>query len=187
MIGNDIVDLNLAKSQSNWQRKGFLDKIFTKKEQKLISRADDSFRMAWLLWSMKESACKIYSRQNNVRFYAPRKFECEVNNLKGTVTINNTIYFTKSTISSNCIYTIATVNTKESITTDFFKLENSDYSTQHSTSNNYLKSAISNQYNIPISQLKIEKDTNGVPDVNCSQVFGISLSHHGHFGAYAFI
>ena len=124
MIGNDIVDLNLAKTQSNWQRKGFLDKVFTKKEQKLISRTDDSFRMVWLLWSMKESAYKSYSRQNNIRFYAPRKFECEVNNLKGTVTINNTIYFTTSTISSNCIHTIATLNTKESITTDFFKLEN---------------------------------------------------------------
>ena len=33
MIGNDIVDLDLARTQSNWQRKGFLDKIFTKKEK----------------------------------------------------------------------------------------------------------------------------------------------------------
>ena len=33
MIGNDIVDLNLAKTQSNWQRKGFLERQFTKKEQ----------------------------------------------------------------------------------------------------------------------------------------------------------
>ena len=32
-IGNDIVDLSLAKIQSNWQRKGFLEKQFTQKEQ----------------------------------------------------------------------------------------------------------------------------------------------------------
>ena len=130
---------------------------------------------------------KFISKSIQFVFFAPKKFECKVNNLQGTVAINNTIYFTTSTISSNCIHTIATMNTKESITTDFFKLENSGYSTQHSITYQHLKCAISNQYNIPISQLKIEKDTNGVPDVNCSQVFEISLSHHGHFGAYAFI
>ena len=36
MIGNDIVDLKLAKNQSNWQRKGFLEKQFTEEEQKTI-------------------------------------------------------------------------------------------------------------------------------------------------------
>ena len=35
-IGNDIVDLNLAKTESNWQRKGFLEKQFTQKEQEEI-------------------------------------------------------------------------------------------------------------------------------------------------------
>ena len=33
MIGNDIIDLALAKKENNWQRKGFLDKLFTPKEQ----------------------------------------------------------------------------------------------------------------------------------------------------------
>ena len=32
MIGNDVVDLQLAKTQSNWQRKGFLEKQFTEFE-----------------------------------------------------------------------------------------------------------------------------------------------------------
>ena len=36
MIGNDVVDLELAKKESNWQRRGFLSKIFTKNEQRLI-------------------------------------------------------------------------------------------------------------------------------------------------------
>jgi hypothetical protein len=30
------VDLNLAKTQSNWQRKGFLEKQFSQKEQREI-------------------------------------------------------------------------------------------------------------------------------------------------------
>ena len=36
MVGNDLVDLQIAKSQSNWRRKGFLEKQFTIKEQQLI-------------------------------------------------------------------------------------------------------------------------------------------------------
>ena len=36
MIGNDIVDLVQARLQSNWKRKGFVEKIFTQKEQELI-------------------------------------------------------------------------------------------------------------------------------------------------------
>ena len=35
MIGNDIVDLSLAAIQSNWQRRGFLEKQFTKKRTRL--------------------------------------------------------------------------------------------------------------------------------------------------------
>ena len=63
MIGNDIVDLKLASIQSNWQRKGFLNKVFTKKEQTLILNASNSFEMVWLLWSIKESAYKVYIQQ----------------------------------------------------------------------------------------------------------------------------
>ena len=36
MIGNDIIDLSLAAIQSNWQRAGFLEKQFTKKEREYI-------------------------------------------------------------------------------------------------------------------------------------------------------
>ena len=39
MIGNDIIDLSLAETESNWQRKGFLEKQFTAKEQAIIDTA----------------------------------------------------------------------------------------------------------------------------------------------------
>ena len=187
MIGNDIVDLNLAKTQSNWQRKGFGDKIFTEKEQQFIKNASDAFTMVWLLWSMKESAYKIYSRQNNIRFFAPKKFECDINSRKRTVNINNNTYFTKSTISNTSIYTIATLNANDLITTDFFRLKSDTYQNQHNTTYKYLKYAISNQFNIPISNIKIKKDDNGIPQVSKVQNLSLSISHHGTFGAYAFL
>jgi hypothetical protein len=42
VIGNDIVDLALARKESNWKRPGYLNKIFTTKEQLLISSAENT-------------------------------------------------------------------------------------------------------------------------------------------------
>jgi phosphopantetheinyl transferase (holo-ACP synthase) len=71
MIGNDIVDLALARKESNWQRKGFLDKIFTKKEQLQIVTAQNPETMVWNLWSRKEAVYKIYNRETGIRAFIP--------------------------------------------------------------------------------------------------------------------
>lgn len=62
-VGNDIVDLNLAKTQSNWQRNGFLEKQFTQKEQQEIYNSKNPFLQVWQFWSMKEAAYKCYTQQ----------------------------------------------------------------------------------------------------------------------------
>jgi phosphopantetheinyl transferase (holo-ACP synthase) len=113
VIGNDIVDLALAKKESNWQRKGLLDKIFTQKEQFLIANADNPEVIVWNLWTRKEAAYKIYNRQTNIRGYFPLQLECfyESENL-GTVCCNGNIYHTETKISDESIYTIA-VSEKE--------------------------------------------------------------------------
>ena len=69
MIGNDIIDLSLAKIESNWQRRGFLEKQFTANEQKLILAAKNSFVLVWKFWSMKEAAYEVYVQQNEIRFF----------------------------------------------------------------------------------------------------------------------
>ena len=76
MTGNDIVDMATAATESNWKRKGFLEKIFTQKEQEYIHKAASPTQMVWKLWSMKESAYKIYTRQFGGRFFAPLKLSC---------------------------------------------------------------------------------------------------------------
>jgi phosphopantetheinyl transferase (holo-ACP synthase) len=73
LIGNDIIDLSVAKIESNWHRKGFLEKQFTSNEQQLILASTNSFDLVWRFWSMKEAAYKVYSQQNEVRFFAPKK------------------------------------------------------------------------------------------------------------------
>jgi phosphopantetheinyl transferase (holo-ACP synthase) len=108
MIGNDIVDLALAKKESNWQRNRFLDKIFTQNEQLLITNAKNPEIMVWNLWSRKEAAYKIYNRETGIRGYFPLQLECSYESQNsGLVSIKQNIYLTKTVISDNYIYTIA--------------------------------------------------------------------------------
>ena len=118
MIGNDIVDLALAKKESNWKRKGFLDKIFTKNEQLIITKAENQEVMVWNLWSRKEAAYKIYNRKTQIRGYIPLQLECfdlEIIDgfYFGKVIIKDSLYFTKTTITSQFINTIAVTNSKD--------------------------------------------------------------------------
>jgi phosphopantetheinyl transferase (holo-ACP synthase) len=155
MIGNDIVDLVLAQQESNWQRKGFLDKIFTNKEQLLIANTIDPELMVWNLWSRKEAAYKIYNRQTGFRGYIPLQLECnyEDRNL-GTVFCNGHVFFTNTQISNEHICTIAVAN-KEYFS-QIFELN---------------------------SETKISK-TNGIPyliDEKTKTEKPVSISHHGRF------
>jgi phosphopantetheinyl transferase (holo-ACP synthase) len=110
MIGNDIVDLALAKKESNWKRNRFLDKIFTETEQLLILHSKNPEIMVWNLWSRKEAAYKIYNRETGISGFFPSQLECFYENATlGTVFIKEKIYFTQSKIENDSIYTIAVV------------------------------------------------------------------------------
>ena len=103
MIGNDIVDLALAHQESNWQRKGFLDKLFTANEQQLILSSYNPEGMVWNLWSRKEACYKIYNRQSGQRVFNPIQFECEADR----VVFGDNIFYTQTQITSDYVYTIA--------------------------------------------------------------------------------
>ena len=83
MIGNDVIDIIQSRYESNWQRKGFLQKIFTTDEQLLINKALNTEIIVWVLWSMKEAAYKIYNRQTKTRAYIPQKLVCSLNSQNG--------------------------------------------------------------------------------------------------------
>ena len=60
MLGNDIIDINETRRTTNWERPRFIEKIFTFKEQRMITKSADPFTTVWHLWSMKESAYKVF-------------------------------------------------------------------------------------------------------------------------------
>ncbi len=111
MIGNDLVDLATARKESNWKRKGFLEKIFTDAEQLLIQNASQPETMVWILWSMKESAYKIWNRSSGVRLFNPKSFECAVdhaaeNSIHGKVRFGALLYHSQSIHNNEFVHTI---------------------------------------------------------------------------------
>lgn len=159
MIGNDIVDLAFARKESNWKRKGFLEKIFTTNEQLLILNSQNPETTVWNLWSRKEAAYKIYNRLTQKRAFIPQQLECfdlEIKNgiIYGKVVCYNAVYFTKTIITVECIETVAVLNPE-----DFDKIKTID------SPKNIIK-------------------TNGIPNYFDSQNNiwkPISKSHHGRF------
>lgn len=114
MIGNDIVDLALALKESNWKRKGYLDKIFTKNEQLLIIKSDNPENMVWNLWSRKEAAYKIFNRNTGIRIYNPIQFECfETDKSIGKVMCNGVLYYTQTEINLDYIHTVSVQNSTD--------------------------------------------------------------------------
>jgi hypothetical protein len=133
LIGNDIVDLLVAARESNWKRKGYLQKIFTQEEQCLILSSPQPDAILWLLWSMKEAAYKIYSRKKGIRCFAPTQLRCEVSTLTsltppvytGKVWIGEDTYLTESTSDGRMVHTVCASSIEEirQIKVDIFLTE----------------------------------------------------------------
>ena len=189
MTGNDIVDIKTAAAESNWQRPGFLEKIFTQKEQEYIHDAPIPTQMVWKLWSMKESAYKMYTRQFGGRFFAPLKLSCSLlNETAGQVTINTITYQTLTSITNDYIYSVARPGGTEN--PDFI---NSCFYLPQSCETNpqlFINKKIINSYQAVSGRVKkntaILKDENGVPFLYCGSNLQIpvSITHHGNYAAF---
>ena len=180
MIGNDIIDLSLAETESNWQRKGFLEKQFTANEQAIIFDNGNSFEKVWRFWSMKESAYKIYMQQNEERFFAPKKFECKLTSEdKGIVFFKDQKFYTSSIINESYIFTLAT----------FDKNLNSFSSIGlPSGIDKDIKNKLEEVTSFKVSEIEQKKSKNGAPNYyhNNKQITkSCSISHHGNYGAFS--
>lgn len=159
MIGNDVIDLLQSRKESNWQRRGFIDKLFTPDEKLLIANAANSEIMVWMLWSMKEAAYKVYNRETKIREYIPQKLVCTItsqnqNSSTGNVVCSGKMYYTQTLLSPEHIHTIAV-----SQLDDLNKI-------------------------IEIEKKEISKDPYGIPFLTNAMphtIQAVSISHHGRF------
>lgn len=159
MIGNDVIDIIQSRDESNWQRKGLLQKLFTTEELLFIKHDPEPEIMVWLLWSMKEAAYKIYNRQTKIREYIPKKLACTIISKNdtystGLVICHENIYHTKTSITPENLHTIAVT----------------------------LLDDLNNV--IEIERKDIIKDKSGIPYLYSrlkNELQEVSISHHGRF------
>ncbi|GAB4017828.1 4'-phosphopantetheinyl transferase family protein [Spirosoma koreense] len=196
MIGNDIVDLAQARRESNWRRKGFLDKLFTLAEQRLIRNADDPDALVWTLWSMKESAYKLVVQETGQRFFAPHKLICRIvrtdaTSIAGYVSYQKT-YSTLSTLTDRYVASVAFPVVSHLLFNQVvIPFEQADYQHHRTTIRKRIKQFYATRFSISEDRIDIHSDELGIPSLivrdpsgnSSSQV--ISLSHHGYYGAFA--
>ena len=182
MIGNDIVDITLARTQSNWRRKGFLEKQFTDFEIERIVKSQHPFMQVWLFWSMKEAAYKIHVQQYQKRFFAAKKFQCSmISKTSGVIKFDKDIYFSSSIITENYIHTIVLKKNTEIPTSKLFLIDEKSSQTAQVSKQLLL--------NIPLATA-IQKNEFGVPFLYKNRKkleFSVSTSHHGNYGGFAIV
>ena len=187
MIGNDIVDLKLAKKQSDWRRKGFLEKVFSLNEQAMIFDAAEPDVIVWELWSMKESAYKAVLRVRKEIRINPKDFDClMLNEHKGMVKYGEEVYHTVSEINQDFVHTQAC-----SITFDarlFSKVLKTDQSCLDSNQLYHtMISAVAVNKGCDMNDMVIRKNRLGIPELYMrgkKMPVLCSLSHHGRYGSY---
>lgn len=180
MIGNDIVDLQLAKTQSNWQRKGFLEKQFTIEEQKIIKTSSNPFLQVWLFWAMKEAAYKCYVQEFKKQFFAPFKISCKtINNVSGIAKIKSQKYIIKYCISDKYVYTLARKEDLKKMSSEIVFIKNNRDKTK------IISKKLLSRFD---ENTMLKKNGMGVPYLYKNESvlpFSISTTHHGNYGAFA--
>jgi phosphopantetheinyl transferase (holo-ACP synthase) len=175
MIGNDVVDLRQADLDSNWQRKGYLAKICTFKEQQMILAAKKPAVMLWLIWTMKEAACKIVQRKTGIRSYVPLSFSCEelqTDGLQATGKINyfEEVFQIRSEIKGSLIHSAAVSDIR-------------DFAQLHVHYLGY-SAAYREEFNSLSKHYLLAGTPSGLPELT-HQVTGrkhaVSVSHHGDY------
>jgi phosphopantetheine--protein transferase-like protein len=107
-IGHDLIDLQLAKKESDIFRRGYLQKVLTENEQSFLDKSRDIALSFWQMWSMKEAVYKILRQKGEERGFYPKKIEIiTFDSNSGLVRYDQNFFYTETTFSCDYIETIA--------------------------------------------------------------------------------
>ncbi len=188
MIGNDIIDLSAAIVNSRWQEQRFLDKLFSNEEQAFIMADENRFQNIWRLWSMKESAYKIYARTQKSPIFNPKSFKSKIHSeITGTVSFKGHILNTTTFYDLGVIYTTANIQNKIQFN-HYLRLEANSQVEKTLHLREKAIQAFADLKSISKKVISIEKSPNGVPYFLINDVLqndALTLTHHGNYGGFA--
>jgi phosphopantetheinyl transferase (holo-ACP synthase) len=191
LIGNDIIDLAYTKETTNWQRRGFLAKVFNKPEQEIIAQTKEPFLMVWRLWSLKEAAYKSYLRKGGSPFNSPQRIAVSVKNLNiGEAQIGNFSFRIISLNTTDFILSHTQIPSHDRQVNEVFKISQSDSSSPSVQAYKKLFKRIAIDEHLDESALSIKKGLDRIPQLYLRDQkleVNFSLSHHGQFGAFSFL
>lgn len=192
MLGNDIVDLQLASVESNWKRTGYLQKIFSSKEMDDIHSSIDPDKKVWLYWSMKETAYKCINRALQYRFYNPAKLTCAIDELSDNSDMQGIVQYQDFKIETYSRVTPEYISTfvrdpnidhyKKTLQLDSVDLKNPKQALRRK-----ILAYLDQNNSQSASRFSILKDALGIPsllDRKKDKTLPISISHHGRFGSF---
>jgi len=187
VIGNDIIDIAYTRQHSDWTRKGFLNKVFTKDEQSYITKSNDPFGAVWRLWSMKESVYKLHLRSTQVRSFYPSKIICHVLDDKiGIVLLDGSEYDTTTSSFNDYIFSFAMDTDSTDVYHDIIKYDNQLHENYFAT----IKNKLAINLDCKSVEIDIIKNSFGIPQIYCKdkkQDVFISITHHGNFLAWSLV
>ena len=189
MIGNDIIDIAYTKETTDWQRKGWLSKVCTTSEIKLVQESTDPFEVIWRMWSMKESAYKVYIQKGGEHKLNPKSFETKfTDDVRGEVQFDNLKLDCVTDVDHCYISTYAyEFGENQGCIVDASMLGFESGRTEEMRKKLLKDIAITYQYHL--QDLSIQSSINRVPSVYLKEKYldiSISMSHHGRYAAYAF-
>lgn len=188
MVGNDIIDLNAALSNSRWEEQRFLDKLFTNREQQHIINSNSRFYSIWYMWSMKESVYKIVARNQKLQKFNPKNFDCIIDSQTCNSVYFENQYFQTNTLGQDgFIYTTAFIK-GESYYSKWIKLSSNDRTIQHLEMKRACIKAFGNLKGITEDLIEIKNNEQGIPQIyvnNILQNTFLSITHHGHYGGFS--
>lgn len=185
-----MVDRKAAAAESNWLRKGLLQKIFTTTELEQVFHADEPEQTVWRLWSMKESAYKIFNRQTGNRFFAPQKF-CGhiINQSVGTIHAEGQVYNTITSCTKDFIYSVAWPfnHTRAPLVNHQFRIPSLVSFNLQAFLYNKIKTEYASISGEKTAAMSVVKTKTGAPYLICrgnNEAIPLSITHHGRFAAF---
>ncbi len=187
MLGNDLVDIEVAYAQKSWRQERFRRKVFTPSECAFIGSSDNEFKSIWRMWSMKESAYKVAIQRGVKRFLNPQKLNCVViDEKRGMVEFDSHIFNTHTMVGEDYIFT--TCSDLDTFVTEDHLVYVNRRSEQSLMTRRALLERIAEKYKYNLNDLQIKKCQQGIPKLYFKEKpleVSFSLTHHGKFGAYS--